>query len=59
MNPHKVFEVGDRVYTQIGAPIGLVIETTIEQVLVEYYWGKAYWYYPNQLHRTCLPVNRG
>lgn len=49
------FELGDRVcYKNIGAPSGLIVALRSEEQLigVEYYWGKTYWYKPDELMLT-------
>lgn len=54
----KILEVGDRCWHQPGAPVGLVIEVNNGKALVEYCWGKAYWYDFCDLERTRSPLTK-
>ncbi|AFY34893.1 hypothetical protein [Calothrix sp. PCC 7507] len=60
----RILQIGDRVWGTMGGPVGLVIDVRLHEVqghqeaLVEYYWGKSYWYKSDELVRTCLSLSK-
>lgn len=60
----KIFQPGDRVFYQVGAPIGVILEVDFNQslsaqkCLVKYSWGRKFWYDSTELTKTSLPITK-